>query len=149
MSDALATTDFSEAKAQLSELMTDVFHGHRPRLISRHRGKEQMLLVGREDLRAMLADQRLDVEVIHEGEAVTLRAPELGVLGFGGTYEEAAADLVRELEAYAVDYFANPTRYAFTSRAAHAAVLMRFALANADERLAMLAELPRGEILAR
>ena len=51
MSDAIVpTSDFSPAKARLSDVMTQVFHGHQPQLVSRHRGKEQMLLVRPDDL---------------------------------------------------------------------------------------------------
>ncbi len=149
MSDALLSTDFSAAKAQLSDLMTDVYHEHRPHLVSRHRGKEQMLLVRREDLARMLADQRLDVEVVYDEGEVTLRVPDLGVLGFGDTYDEAAEDLLTELEVYAASYFQNPARYAYTSRASHAGVLMRFAISSPEERRAMLTEAPVGEPLAR
>ena len=149
MSDALLSTDFSAAKAQLSDLMTDVYHEHRPHLVSRHRGKEQMLLVRREDLARMLADQRLDVEVVYDEGEVTLRVPDLGVLGFGDTYDEAAEDLLSELEVYAASYFQNPARYAYTSRASHAGVLMRFAISSPEERRAMLTEAPVGEPLAR
>lgn len=149
MTEALLTTDFSLAKARLSDLMTDVYHQHRPHLVSRHRGKEQMLLVGREDLAHMLAGQRLDVGVVHDEGEVTLRIPELGLLGFGDTYEEAAEDLLSELEVYAASYFQNPARFAFTSRASHAGVLMRFAISSPEERLAMLSEAPVDEPLAR
>ncbi len=149
MSDALLSTDFSAAKAQLSDLMTDVYHEHRPHLVSRHRGKEQMLLVRREDLARMLADQRLDVEVVYDEGEVTLRVPDLGVLGFGDTYDEAAEDLLTELEVYAASYFQNPARYAYTSRASHAGVLMRFAISSPEERRAMLTEAPVGEPLAQ
>lgn len=149
MTETLLSTDFSLAKAQLSDLMTDVYHQHRPHLVSRHRGKEQMLLVGREDLARMLAGQRLDVGVVYDDGEVTLRIPELGILGFGDTYEEAAEDLLSELEVYASSYFQNPARYAFTSRASHAGVLMRFAISSPEERLAMLSEAPVDEPLAR
>ena len=90
----------------------------------------------------MLADQRLDVQVVYDEGEVTLRVPDLGVLGFGDTYEEAAEDLLSELEVYAASYFQNPARYAYTSRASHAGVLMRFAISSPDERRAMLSEAP-------
>ena len=61
------TVDFSPAKAGLSELMDDVFHRHRLQVISRHHGKEQMLLIRPEDLVAMVADQRFDVRAVYDG----------------------------------------------------------------------------------
>ena len=132
------TIDFSPAKSQLSEVMTQVFHGHQPRIVSRHHGKEQMLLVRPDDLIAMLGEHRLDVQAIYDADEVTLRIPDMGVLGFGKTVEEAIDDLLDELRAYATRYFRDPTRFMATSRGAHAAALLRFALAREDEQRLML-----------
>lgn len=65
--------------------MTQVFHGHQPRIVSRHHGKEQML-VRPDDLVAMLVDHRLDVQATCDADEVTLRVPAMGVLGFGETW---------------------------------------------------------------
>ena len=132
------TIEFSPAKAQLSDVMTRVFHGHQPRLVSRHNGKEQMLLVRPDDLIAMLGDHRFDVRAVYDADAVTLRIPDLGILGFGETLDEAVGDLLDELRAYAGRYFDEPVRYLATSRGAHAAALLRFALAGPDEQRLML-----------
>lgn len=141
MSDTLVrTSDFSPAKARLSDLMNDVFHGHQPQLVSRHHGKEQMLLVRPDDLVAMLADQHLEVEAIYDGDEVTLRVPEMGVLGFGDSLDEATEDLLVELRAYASRFFREPARFMATIRAGHAAVLLRFALATEETQRRMLTE---------
>lgn len=146
MTDTLVpTTDFSPAKSHLSELMTDVFHGHRLRLVSRHHGKEQMLLVRPDDLAAMLGDQRLDVQAVYDAGEVTLRVPEMGVLGFGETLDEAIDDLLVELRAYAARFFREPARFLATNRATHAAALLRFALASEDDQRRMLGELEEAE----
>ncbi len=81
---SLPTIDFSPAKSQLSEVMTQVFHGHQPRIVSRHHGKEQMLLVRPDDLMAMLGEHRLDVQAVYDADEVPLRVPDMGVLGVGG-----------------------------------------------------------------
>lgn len=135
---SVPTIDFSPAKSQLSDVMTQVFHGHQPRIVSRHHGKEQMLLVRPDDLVAMLGDHRLDVQATYDSDEVTLRVPELGVLGFGETLGEAVDDLLDELRAYATRYFREPARFLATSRGAHAAALLRFALADEDEQRLML-----------
>lgn len=132
------TIDFSPAKSQLSEVMTQVFHGHQPRIVSRHHGKEQMLLVRPDDLVAMLRDQRLDVQAVYDTDEVTLRVADMGVLGFGETLDEAVDDLLVELRAYATRFFREPARFMATSRGAHAAALLRFALAGEDEQRLML-----------
>lgn len=141
MSDTLVpTSDFSPAKARLSDVMNEVFHGHQPRLVSRHHGKEQMLLVRPDDLVAMLADNRLEVLAVYDGDEVTLRVPEMGVLGFGVTLEEATEDLLVELRAYAARFFREPARFMATSRARHAGVLLRFALSTEETQRRMLSE---------
>jgi hypothetical protein len=141
MADPLVpTTDFSPAKSQLSDVMTQVFHGHQPRLVSRHHGKEQMLLVRPDDLVAMLAEARLTVVAVYDQGEVTLRVPDMGVLGFGDSLDEATDDLLDELRDYATRFFREPARFMATSRARHAAALLRFALAPQDEQRRMLVE---------
>ena len=132
------TIDFSSAKNQLSDVMTQVFHGHQPRIVSRHHGKEQMLLVRPDDLVTMLGKYRLDVRAVNDAGEVTLRVPDMGILGFGETLDEAVDDLLVELRAYATRYFREPARFMATSRGDHAAALLRFALAGEDEQRLML-----------
>jgi hypothetical protein len=137
-SPVMPTIDFSPAKSHLSDVMTKVFHGHQPRIVSRHRGKEQMLLVRPDDLVMMLGEQRLDVLTVYDADEVTLRIPDMGVLGFGETLDAAVDDLLVELRAYATRFFREPARFMATSRGAHAAALLRFALAGDDEQRRML-----------
>ena len=132
------TIDFSPAKSQLSDVMTQVFHGHQPRIVSRHHGKEQMLLVRPDDLVTMLGEHRLDVQAVYDQDEVTLRVPDMGVLGFGETLDEAVEDLLVELRSYATRFFQEPARFMATSRGAHAAALLRFALADEEEQRRML-----------
>jgi hypothetical protein len=117
------TIDFSPAKSQLSDVMTQVFHGHQPRIVSRHHGKEQMLLVRPDDLVAMLGEHRLDVQAVYDQDE---------------TLDEAIDELLEELRAYATRFFREPARFMATSRGAHAAALLRFALADEDEQRRML-----------
>jgi antitoxin YefM len=140
MTDALHSTGFSSAKARLSDLMTDVFHRRRPQLVARHRGKERMLLVRPDDLATMLRDQRMDVRVVYDEGEVTLRVPDMGVLGFGETLDEAVEDLLVELRAYAARYFEDPARYLSTPRVAHAGAILRFAISSEEEQHRMLDE---------
>ena len=135
---AVPTMDFSPAKSQLSDVMTQVFHGHQPRIVSRHHGKEQMLLVRPDDLVTMLGEHRLDVRAVYDQDEVTLRVPDMGVLGFGATVDEAIDDLLDELRAYASRFFREPARFMATSRGGHAAALLRFAVADEHEQRRML-----------
>lgn len=128
------TIDFSPAKSQLSEVMTQVFHAHQPHVVSRHHGKEQMLLVRPDDLVAILGDERIDVQAVYDRDEVTLRVPDMGVLGFGETLDEAVEDLLSELRAYATRFFAESARFMATTRRRHAGALLRFALVDEREQ---------------
>ena len=132
------TIEFSPAKSTLSDVMDDVFHRHRVRLVSRHHGKEQMLLVRPDDLVEMLGDHRLNVGAVYDAGEVTLRIPEMGLLGFGATLDEAVDDLLDELRGYAARFFREPSRFMGTSRSAHAGTLLRFALAAEDQQRSMV-----------
>ena len=134
---ALPLLDFSRAKGALSDVMTRVVHEHRPSVVSRHRGKEQMLLVRSDDLARYLSGFRFQLEVETKGAEVTTALPQLGVLGFGTTLDEALEDLLVELRAYARDYFERASFYAATDRAEHAPWLLRFALTPPDEQRAL------------
>jgi hypothetical protein len=136
----LTSLDFSRAKGTLSELMTQVVHEHRPRVISRHRGRERMVLVRTDDLADYLGSFRFDTETVTDGDEVTLALPALGLLGFGSNIGEARADLLTELRAYARDFFERGPFYAATDRAAHAPWLLRFAVTPPERQLALLGE---------
>ena len=135
---ALPSLDFSRAKSALSDLMTRVVHEHRPSVVSRHRGKERMLLVRADDLATYLGSFGFEVELVEDGDEVTAALPRLGLLGFGASREEAIDDLLVELRAYASDYFERATFFAATDRAAHAPWLLRFALTPAAEQRTLL-----------
>ena len=130
--------DFSPAKSQLSSLMDLVFHAHQPYLVLRHRGKEQMLLLRPDDVLRLLSDMRIDVQAVFDKGEVTLRTPDLGVLGFGSTLDEAIDDLLSELRDYARDYFGEPDRYRGPDRTSHFGPLLRFALTPAEDQRRLL-----------
>jgi hypothetical protein len=135
---ALPSLEFSRAKSELSDVMTKVVHEHRPSIVSRHRGKERMVLLRTDDLARHLTAFRFAVELVEDGAEVTAVLPALGLLGFGATPDEAFDDLLVELRAYAVDYFERPAFYAATDRAEHAPWLLRFALTPAAQQRDLL-----------
>src|SRR5207248_4392870 len=107
-SDAMAASvtgtpeiDFSDAKSHLSDVMSQVVRDHQPRLVSRHRGKEVMLLLSANDVVAGLNQYRLEPDLTFSEGEVTAQLPELGLLGFGITIDGALDDLLAELRAYA------------------------------------------------
>jgi hypothetical protein len=135
----LPSVEFSRAKSELSDVMTRVVHEHRPSIVSRHRGKERMLLVRTDDLAQHLAGFAFDVELVEDGGEVTAVLARLGLLGLGSTRDGALDDLLTELRLYAADYFERSAFYAATDRAEHAPWLLRFALTPAAEQRDLLA----------
>jgi hypothetical protein len=135
---ALPSLDFSRAKGALSDVMTRVVHEHRPSIVSRHRGKERMLLVRTEDLAAYLSSFSFELEIVEDAGEFTAVLPRLGLLGFGSSRDEAIDDLLVELRTYAADYFERAGFYAATDRASHAPWLLRFALTPAAEQRGVL-----------
>jgi len=128
------TVDFSPAKARLSDVMTSVFHQHQVTLVSRHHGKEQMVLLRPDDLLAMLPSSPFETEVAYDADGVAVAVPALGVMGVGDTTELAVDDLLEELRAYTKRFFENPARYLAAGQVDRAASLLAFALADEDHQ---------------
>ncbi len=98
------TIAFSEAKAKLSELMTTVVHGHQPKAVRRHQGKEEMFLIGRDEVVALLEGFEFAPKVSVSNGEFTVRLPELALIAGGSSLDEAIAELVELAEMYATDY---------------------------------------------
>jgi prevent-host-death family protein len=144
----LLTESFAQAKARLSELMTEVVHGHHPLMIDRHHGKERALLLSAEDLSILLASFHFQPLIsVSEGEFVA-RLPELGLVAGGESYEKAMDELLDLIEQYTDDYFDRWDFFRQTDRAGHAPWLMRFALTPTDQRPALLTEAPPAQEIA-
>jgi len=130
----IETLAFSEAKAKLSDLMTSVVHGHRPKAVDRHHGKEEMLLLGREELLALLESFEFQPKVnVSEGELV-VRLPELGLVAGGESFDEALDELVELAEEYAAQYLARLAFYRETDRRQQLPWVARVAFTPAAER---------------
>jgi Antitoxin of toxin-antitoxin, RelE / RelB, TA system len=139
---AIPCSPFAEAKTHLSEVMTDVVHHHHPQVIGRHGGREQMLLMGLDDLGAMLETFRFDPRVsVSDGEFV-VRLPELNLVSGGVTYEEAIEELVELIEDYSEQFFPRLDFYMQTDRRRHLPWLLRFALTPEDSRAELFAQHP-------
>lgn len=140
---AIRCSPFAEAKTHLSEVMTDVVHRHHPQVIGRHGGREQMLLMGLDDLGAMLESFRFDPRVsVSDGEFV-VRLPELNLVAGGATYEEAIQELVGLVEDYSEEFLPRLDFYTQTDRRRHLPWILRFALTPENSRAALFAEPPR------
>lgn len=141
--------EFSRAKAGLSEVMTDVVHRHHAKVIDRNSGRERALLIGEELAEDALAGYRFAPEIIAGEGEVTARLTDFGLLGFGETFEEAMADLVHELDAYADRFLGDYSFYRRTKRAHHLPYLLRFKVTAPERRGELLLEDSKAKIAAK
>jgi Antitoxin of toxin-antitoxin, RelE / RelB, TA system len=141
-SSVIETIAFSDAKARLSDLMTAVVHGHRPKAVGRHRGKEEMFLLGRDELLAMLEGFEFQPKVgVSDGEFF-VRLPELGVIAAGSTLDEALEELVELAEAYAEDYLDRFEFFRQTDRRSQLPWVARVAATPPEARRALFTQVP-------
>ncbi len=143
MTQVITTHQFTEAKAGLSDLMTDVIRHQRPTLIDRHGGKENMLLLPQALLGLLVADHEFSTRATREGDEWLLFCPELNIAAAGETFDEALDDLTESAEAYARDFINRMAFFLETDRAAHLPWIMRLAAcSDEDERRDLLAGSP-------
>lgn len=128
---------FAKAKEQLSDVMNEVVHQHRPHVVRRNKS-ERMLLVRPEDARRWLDTFRLTLSVVLDEGEVTITADPLGVLGFGDSLDTALDDLLEEIRAYTQRFFDRPQFYGETEAGRHEPWLARFALTHPDDHRALL-----------
>lgn len=134
---ALRERDFTSAKAQLSTVMDEVVHEHRPQIVVR-KGRESMLLVQPGDVRRWLDTFQLDLKVSLDEGAVGVLAQPIGVVGAGASLDAALDDLLENIRAYVVRYFDRQQFYSQTSAVKHEPWLARFALTPLDEQRQLL-----------
>jgi hypothetical protein len=87
---------YSQARASLADLFEDAIE-HLPTRIDRRRAAPAVL-ISLEDLRTLLAGFDFHPEVLFESAAVGIWLPELAIWGRGGSFEEARADLLDEID---------------------------------------------------
>lgn len=135
----LQTRKFSEAKDDLSRVMTRVVREHLPVVINRgHRDQEQMILLGLDVVPLILDRFEFTTKAsVGDGEFV-LHQPEFNLIASGETFEEAA----EEMEALALDYiqqfFGRYEYFVQSGRADQVPYVLRLALAEPGERRSLL-----------
>jgi len=133
-------TQFTEAKAHLSEVMDDVVHGNHLRAIRRKKG-EVAFLVTPEMLGAFVPAQYFSVDYLPEEDGtISLWLNGLEVGAHGATVAEARAKLVGETIAFVAHYLRNFDRLRhFTNMIAIAPQIAKIAVApDADAVAKML-----------
>ncbi len=132
----LTATSFSEARSQLSRLFDEAIEELRPVLI-RRKGREEALLLRRENLEVLLEPFTLTARVIHEDDgSVTVAADELEWAVNAPTQEAAVRDLLQDLRQYAEDYLARAQVFLRApNRRVHFPYVLRILLAETDEQV--------------
>ena len=87
---------YSQARAELADLY-DAALDHLPTRIVRRRAGPAVLL-SLEDFKALLRRYEFAPEVLFERSSVSIWLPELAIWGRGGTFADARADLLDEID---------------------------------------------------
>jgi len=144
--DAVPTKSFSQAKAELSELMNQVVREHRPTVIARRR--EAMVALSLDDLRSLLEAFHFEPRVVVGRKESVASLDDLGLVGSGHDLDSAIDDLLEELRDYALDFVRRYAFYMQTDRRAHAPWVLRFALTPPEDQRDLLVEEPADEVKA-
>src|SRR5260370_31621077 len=115
MSVLMHEVPFSEARAQLSDLVTQAVRGGVPSVISRQGGDERAVRVGAEMWRRITEPYVVHVSYLPDEETGewALWIPELRLHAEGATIAEARVELVEAVRDYMEHYFENWSRYQY------------------------------------
>jgi hypothetical protein len=142
MTALLPCKPFAQAKAQLSDVMSDVVRSHHPYVVDRHQGKEQMVLIAAGDLRRMLERFPFKTQVSVSAGEFIFRVPELNLTASGDSFDSGLDELVEVTEAYAHQLIDRFDFYMQTDLARQIPWALRFALTPAEERRDLLVPRP-------
>lgn len=136
MSKTLTEASFSEARSQLSRLFDEVIEGLRPVLI-RRKGREEALLLRRDNLEVLLEPFTLTAQVMREEDgSTTIAIDELEWAVNAPTREAAVQELLDDLRHYAGDYLERaPVFLRAPNRRTHFPFVLRILLASTDEQI--------------
>jgi predicted RNase H-like HicB family nuclease len=108
---------------------------HQPQVIRRG-AADRSLLVGLDDMWALLGDRRFSPQVMRGEAGVSVWLPEFEVYGEGDTYAEAKAELLEEARAYVADYLEHADEYRRApNRAGHLPYVVKALIAEARGEL--------------
>lgn len=132
MLDEVTITEFRDRSRMV---FTKAVHAHRPQVIRRG-ADDRGLLVGLDEMWALLADRMFSPQVMRGDAGVSIWLPEFEVYGEGDTYPDAKADLLREVRAYVVEYLEHADEYRRApNRAAHLPHVVKALVAEARGEL--------------
>lgn len=132
----LVPTRFSEARSRFSQLFDEAVEELRPVLVRRG-ARQEAVLVGREDLDALLAPFTLRPQVLREGDgSVTITVDELDWAVNAASVEEAASALVTDLRQYAEGYLERASLFLRApNRRPHFPYVLKISLARDEEEI--------------
>lgn len=115
MPDALTITDF---RRSIASVFSDAVQRHRPAKIRRS-NREQGVLLSAEDFAGLIAQHEFHPRVYRQEGSVNVWLPEFQLYGRGGSFAEAKADLVEEVEDYVDEYIEDADLYLRAPNRAH------------------------------
>lgn len=135
----LQTRKFSEAKDDLSRVMTSVVREHVPVVINRgHRNQERMVLLDLDLVPLMLGRFEFTTKAsVGDGEFV-LHQPEFNLVAVGETFEEAAEQLEELALDYVHQFFDRYEYFVQSGREDQVPYVLRLALAEPEDRRSLL-----------
>lgn len=117
-------------REQSGPVFTGVVQRHRPQIIRRGRD-DRGLLVGFDEVWALVSDRRFSPQVMRAEDGVSIWLPEFALYGEGETYADAKADVLDEVRAYVQEYLANADEYRRApNRAQHFAHVVKALIAE-------------------
>ena len=132
MLDEVTITEFREHSRSV---FTKVVQAHQPQLIRRG-ADDRGMLVGLDEMWALLADRAFSPQVMRGEEGVSIWLPEFEVYGEGDTYAEAKAELLDEVRAYVAEYLKHADEYRRApNRAGHLPHVVKALVAEARGEL--------------
>lgn len=127
------TLNISAFRDTVGPVFSDVVQRHRPTKIRRSR--EEGVLMGADELAALVGQHEFHPRVYREPNAVSIWLPEFELYGRGATLADAKADLVEEVEVYVQEYLEDAELYLRAPNRAHhfPHILKAWLVADSDE----------------
>lgn len=132
MLDEVTITEFRD---HCRSVFTKVVQAHQPQVIRRG-ADDRGLLVGLDEMWALLADRTFAPQVMRGEGGVSIWLAEFEVYGEGDAYAEAKAELLDEVRAYVAEYLQHADEYRRApNRAGHLPHVVKALVAEARGEL--------------
>lgn len=135
----LSELQFTEARNQFSTLYDSVFNSFNPTIVKRKQ-TEQVALLRVDLLKMVLADYKLNPEIIKEDDgSITLALDSLEMYANNSTLDLAACDLVEDLKIYSQDYMDRSQLFLQApNRKSHFPYVLKVLLCDSDTEIRAL-----------